>query len=572
MIELLASKYRALKKNKVQFKIAQGGATVGIQDAAAGKVSIGESSRPPASSDPSGLFFYPIAKYFVCVVTNPANPITNLTSAQVQSIFTGKVRNWNQVTGSTLSTPIDVFSRTSVAGVLTTFQNTLLGGGKVSTVATQEASEGLMQNAVKKDPAGIGFLSDYFALAKGINAVGYNGTSCTVPNVVSGAYPGTSDFYEVTKGPAKGAVEGFIYWIQSNTTAKKIIETNWIPLGQGRAGRSATGWFAGVLERLRRPWSDDRAERVLGAVACLVAVAIVLMVVFVAQRAWPTFSHEGLSWLGPGGNLDTQVSSMVNTSAHPPASAYQLRAWPLIYGTLLTAVFAVLFGLAVSVLTAIFIVDFAPPPLRRLMTPVIRLLASVPSVVYGLIGVLVLVPFVGNDLVTTGEKQSVINVIQLTGAGLLPSVVILTVMITPIMTALITDALGSVPRSWHEGAVALGLNPLRATLAVSVRAIRPAIIAATALATARAIGEAIMIDMVSGGNAFSPKPQDGLIFIYEPLRTLASEIIDQAENLSVPALRSSIYAIALLLLFSGFMLSLASRAARRPLRKYELGN
>jgi phosphate transport system permease protein len=224
------------------------------------------------------------------------------------------------------------------------------------------------------------------------------------------------------------------------------------------------------------------------------------------------------------------------------------------------------------VLAAIFIVDFAPAPVRRLMTPVIRLLASVPSVVYGLIGVEVLVPFIGNHLITTTEKESVINVIQLTGAGLLPSVLILTVMITPIMTALITDALASVPRSWHEGAVALGLNPLRATRAVSLRAIRPAIIAATALATARAIGEAIVIDMVSGGNAFAPKPQDGLIFIFEPLRTLASEIIDQAENLTAPAVRSSIYAIALLLMFSGFMLSVASRLARRPLRRYELSN
>jgi ABC-type phosphate transport system permease subunit len=138
------------------------------------------------------------------------------------------------------------------------------------------------------------------------------------------------------------------------------------------------------------------------------------------------------------------------------------------------------------------------------------------------------------------------------------------------MTALITDALGSVPRSWNEGAVALGLNPLRATVAVSLRSIRPAIIAATALATARAIGEAIMIDMVSGGNAFAPKPQDGLIFIFEPLRTLASEIIDQGDNLNVAPVRSSIYAIALLLMFSGFVLSIASRLARRPLRKYEL--
>ncbi len=325
-----------------------------------------------------------------------------------------------------------------------------------------------------------------------------------------------------------------------------------------------------MRERLRKPWSDDRAERVLGAVACLTAVAIVLMVVFVAARAWPMLSHQGLAWLGSGGSLDSQVGAMVNTTAHPPASVYHLRAWPLIYGTLLTAGFAVIFGLAISLLTAIFIVDFAPPSLRRLMTPVIRLLASIPSVVYGLIGILVLVPFVGNDLITTSQKESVVNVIQLTGAGLLPAVAILTLMITPIMTALITDALGSVPRTWHEGAIALGLNPLRATIAVSLRAIRPAIVAATALATARAIGEAIVIDMVSGGNAFTPKPQDGLIFLFEPLRTLASEIIDQAENLSEPALRSAIYAFALLLMFSGFMLSIASRLVRRPLRKYEL--
>ena len=170
LIELLTAKYHKLKHGKVIFRVSQGGATVGIQDAAAGRVSIGDSSRPPASTDPAGLVFYPVAKYFVCVATNPANPVSNLTAAQVQQIFSGKVRNWSQVSGATATGPIDVYTRTSVAGVLTTFQNTLLGGGKVGTFATQEASEGLMQNAIKKDPGAIGFLSDYFALAKGINA------------------------------------------------------------------------------------------------------------------------------------------------------------------------------------------------------------------------------------------------------------------------------------------------------------------------------------------------------------------------------------------------------------------
>ena len=80
LIELLTGKYHKLKHGKVSFKVSQGGATVGIQEASLGKVSIGDSSRPPASTDPAGLVFYPIAKYFVCVVTNPANPVSNLTA------------------------------------------------------------------------------------------------------------------------------------------------------------------------------------------------------------------------------------------------------------------------------------------------------------------------------------------------------------------------------------------------------------------------------------------------------------------------------------------------------------
>jgi ABC-type phosphate transport system permease subunit len=207
---------------------------------------------------------------------------------------------------------------------------------------------------------------------------------------------------------------------------------------------------------------------------------------------------------------------------------------------------------------------------RTATTPVIRLLASVPSVLYGLIGILVLVPFVNNNVISAHEKASVAYVIQLNGSGLLVAVVILTVMITPIMTALITDALESVPRAWREGAIALGLNPLRATLAVSLRAIRPAIVAAAGLAAARAIGEAIVLSMVSGGVAFAPNPLDGPVFIFEPLSTLAAQIVNNAEGLSAPVLRSTIYAFALLLLFSSFVLSIAAYLVKLPLRRFQV--
>jgi ABC-type phosphate transport system permease subunit len=294
------------------------------------------------------------------------------------------------------------------------------------------------------------------------------------------------------------------------------------------------------------------------------------MIAFVTVHAWPTFTHNGLSWLGPGGSVDEQFSQMQAASAHPAAGVYHLRAWPLVYGTLLTTGIAVPLALVIAVLSSIFIVELAPNRARRIAIPVIRLLASVPSVIYGLLGVLVLVPFVGNHIISSADKASVQNTVELTGAGLLVTVVILTVMITPIMIALICEALASVPNAWREGAIALGLNPLRAILAVTLRAIRPAIVAAAVLATARALGEAIMISMVSGSRSFSPRPGDGLVALFEPVRTAASAIVDFREGLAAPALGSSLYALALLLLFSALVLSVGGYLIKLPLRRHQV--
>jgi phosphate transport system permease protein len=330
--------------------------------------------------------------------------------------------------------------------------------------------------------------------------------------------------------------------------------------------------MARPLAGLRKPWSDHRAELTLGAVSLLAGLSVVAMVTFVAIRAWPTFEHNGLSWLGSGGNLDRQLEAMLGTSAHPPASAYHVRVWPVIYGTLLTTSIALALALPLALLSSIFIVEFAPASLRRVMVPVVRLLASVPSVIYGLIGVLVLVTFVGNHLVTEGEKTLVQNTVELTGASLLVAVTILTVMITPIMLALISEALAAVPNAWREGAMALGVHRLRATLAVSLKAIRPAIVAAAALACARALGEAVMISMVSGSRSFTPNLDHGaLVFLYEPVRTMASLIVDDREGFGAsPALNSTLYAIALLLLLSAIALSLGSYLIKLPLRRYQL--
>jgi phosphate transport system substrate-binding protein len=230
LVSLLAQKYVKLKPGTVKFKIAQGGTQIGINDVASSRVSIADVSRDPLPTDPKGLVFYPIARYGICVVTNKANTLSNLTPAQLVAIFTGKTREWSQVPGASASGTIDLISRTSVAGVLTSFQTLLLEGKKVATIASEEASEGLLKQQVENDPSSIGFVSNYQADLGGVNVVGYNGVPCNLSTAVSGQYAGIARFYEVTKGPAKGAASAFIGWIKSSAAAKKIISSQWIPI------------------------------------------------------------------------------------------------------------------------------------------------------------------------------------------------------------------------------------------------------------------------------------------------------------------------------------------------------
>ena len=314
--------------------------------------------------------------------------------------------------------------------------------------------------------------------------------------------------------------------------------------------------------------SDKRAELLLGALSSVILVLIAGMVVFVMAKAWPSFANNGLAWFGSGGNVDQQLIDIFNSPANPDEYEYTIHAWPLLYATGLATLGAVAIGLAFALFAAIFIVEFAPERLRAVLEPVVRLLAAVPSVIYGLIGILVLVPFVGNHLISQGRKESVAYVVQLSGNSLIVAVVVLTVMITPIMIALIVDALRAVPASWTEGAHALGANRWRVVWTIAVRAARPAIVGACVLATARALGEAIMLSMVSGSVGFAPNPLDGLTFLVEPMRPLAATIVDNAEGLSVKPLGQTLYAFATVLLVSSLMLSLGAWVVRQPMKRY----
>ncbi|MFM8518924.1 MAG: PstC family ABC transporter permease [Solirubrobacterales bacterium] len=321
-----------------------------------------------------------------------------------------------------------------------------------------------------------------------------------------------------------------------------------------------------------QPAEEDRTNRrvelLLGALASSVLLFIVGMLVFTLIKAWPSFAANGLAWFGAGGNVDQQLAAIFDSPADAANFVYTLRAWPLIWATIVVTGLAVITASFIGIFSSVFIVEFAPGRLQAVIEPVVKFLAAVPSVVYGLIGILVVVPFIRDTFIDESMRESVRYVVQLDGSSVLAAVLILTVMILPIMIAIIVDSLREVPVSWREGAIALGVNRWRAMITVSLRAIRPAVIAATVLAVARALGEAVMLAMVAGSIGFAPNPFDGLMFFLEPTRPLAPTILDGEEGLSVVPFGETMYAFGFVLLFSTALFSFAGWVARASLGRY----
>src|SRR3954452_15969992 len=314
--------------------------------------------------------------------------------------------------------------------------------------------------------------------------------------------------------------------------------------------------------------TDRRAELMLGALVCAVLLLVAAMLFFVLREAWPSFAHNGLRWFGGGGNVDHQIQAIFTSGDLRQKPFYVFHAWPLLWSTLLITGLAVVLAFVCSLYVAVFMVEFAPAWMRAVLQPVVRLLASVPSVIYGLLGVLVVVPFIGNHLISEHSKASVAYVVSLSGYSLLAAVLILTVMISPIMIAVFADGLRAVPRGWLEGSLALGINEWRTFWTIAVRTARPVLVAGTILAVARALGEAIMLAMVSGSVGFTPRPADGLIFFFEPSRPLAATILKYAEELTSAPMRHTLFAIAAVLLFSAAALSFIGWAVKQPMKRY----
>ncbi|HEV3046372.1 MAG TPA: phosphate ABC transporter substrate-binding protein [Solirubrobacteraceae bacterium] len=230
LAQKLAAAYHKAYPHIAEPQVQGGQSDIGIEGVASGRFQIGDSSRNPLPTDPHGLRFTKIAEDGVCVITNDSNPLPNLSEETVQGIFTGSIRDWSEVPGSTISGPIDLFDRDNASGTQDAFQHIFLGEEKkISPSATAEASNGLEQNAIAADKNAVGFVS--FAFTQGVHAVDYNGVACNLPNAKSGQYAGVRNFWMVTKGAPKGEALRFINWVTSgNKTTKSIISSSWITI------------------------------------------------------------------------------------------------------------------------------------------------------------------------------------------------------------------------------------------------------------------------------------------------------------------------------------------------------
>lgn len=307
---------------------------------------------------------------------------------------------------------------------------------------------------------------------------------------------------------------------------------------------------------LREPVSRTASDRympiLLGAAAIFSGLVVTFLIFFVVQKAWPVFHSEGLRFVTSGG-WDQQLEDSWSGKAF-----FGVRE--LIAGSVFSTLGALVLSLVLGLGSAIFLAELAPPWLKGPVETIVQLLAGIPSVVYGLVGLMVVVPFIANNLVPVNSGD-VVTEIPINGSCLLAAIVVLGFMILPFFVTVATDSLRAIPRSYIEGGLALGMTRWRTITRIQLPAAAPGLVAGLVLAAARGIGEAIAISMVAGAIAFVPTLAHGPFYmLLEPIRTLASAIVENGgEAMDVPAMAAALFGLATLLLVFSITLSLVAR-------------
>lgn len=226
--------------------------------------------------------------------------------------------------------------------------------------------------------------------------------------------------------------------------------------------------------------------------ACVSILAVVLICVYLFASGVPAMAEIGFT-------------DFLFGAKWKPSSGYY-GIFPMIIGSILVTGIAVIIGVPIGILCAVFMSHYCPKKLYRFVKPAINLLAGIPSIVYGFFGLVVIVPIM-KDLVGGSGKS------------LLTAGILLGIMILPTVIKTTESSLNAVPKSYYEGALALGATHERSVFFASLPAAKSGILAAIILGVGRAIGETMAVILVAGNQTILPKS------ITSGIRTMTSNIV-----------------------------------------------
>lgn len=239
--------------------------------------------------------------------------------------------------------------------------------------------------------------------------------------------------------------------------------------------------------------SDKIAEMVFAASAVICVLALLLIMAFIFIKGSPGIVNTGI------GNF------IFGKDWQPTAEVFGIL--PMIVASILVTIGAILIGAPIGVLTAIFIVYLAPPKFGYLLKTATDVLASIPSVIYGFFGLMLIVPYIDRYLAGgTG------------GNSLLAAMIILSIMIMPTVISISESSLKEVDMNFRDASLALGATNVTTIFKVMVPAAFSGIMAAVILGVGRALGEAMAVILVSGNSPFLPES------ITSPIRTMSANI------------------------------------------------
>ncbi len=237
----------------------------------------------------------------------------------------------------------------------------------------------------------------------------------------------------------------------------------------------------------------ERAMKVVFLLcACISILAVVLICVFIFANGVPAMGEVGV------------FKFLTGTRWKPGQDIYGIL--PMIIGSIYVTAGAIIIGVPLGLLCAIFMAKFCPKKLYRVLKPALNLLAGIPSVIYGFFGLVVIVPAM-QDIFGGGGKS------------VLTASIVLGIMILPTIISVSESALRAVPDSYYEGALALGATHERSVFRVTLPAAKSGVTAGVVLGIGRAIGEATAVSMVAGNQPVIP---EGLL---KGVRTLTTNII-----------------------------------------------